>query len=562
MDVQSAVNELPSIAAAPPPRASDRGSVLLTRSAAALRDPISILSVCFALAVVSRLIGLNLAITADEGYWIHRTIRFGAALARGDLASTYRTGHPGVTTMWVGLIGVGPGRLAPFLGSRYIDPIVFEGAPGYLEVLAAARYAVAMTTAALFVLCVALAWRLLGPAPALLGGLLLLLDPYLLGSSRLLHVDALLAPLMTVSMLAGLIYWLRGGRWPYLALSGLAGGLALLTKTPAVYLALYLGLVTLVVARPWRGAARLVPLAAWGVIACLVYFALWPALWVDPVQQLRKVLDFTLSTGGTPHLLSNYFLGNNISTDPGPLYYPVALAFRLGPVTLVSLVALLAGRWAGRAEARPAIWLVAYVILFASFMTLGPKKLDRYMLPAIMVLDLLAGVGLWMLATRLTAHGLRLAVLVAPLALQVALFWQSYPYPLAFYNPLLGGAAGAQRAIMVGWGEGLEQTAAYLNRQPGAEKLVAATLYHHVLRPRFRGSTVPIVEPTQLDYYVLYVNMAQRNLIPVAVQQAMAAGPPEFTAVVQGVEFAWVYRVTGLVQEQPGTAPEPPAEQE
>src|SRR5215217_3666270 len=76
-----------------------------------------------------RLDGLDRVATADEGYWMRRTVRFWAALARGDPASTYRAGHPGVTVMWAGLAGIGPARLTPFLPERSIRFEPLEWAP-------------------------------------------------------------------------------------------------------------------------------------------------------------------------------------------------------------------------------------------------------------------------------------------------------------------------------------------------------------------------------------------------------------------------------------------------
>jgi hypothetical protein len=202
--------------------------------------------------VLTRAPAFDTVITTDESYWMQRSTRFTAALARGDWAATYRSGHPGVTTMWAGVLGMGPTRLEEFLPPRFGILQNLEVAPGYLDGLAAARRAVAAVTIAAYVLSVALAWRLLGTGPGLLGGLLLLLDPYLVGMSRLLHVDALLAPLMLASALAGLVYWLRSRRPAYLLLSAVFGALALLTKAPALFVPLFFGLVGLVTTRPWR----------------------------------------------------------------------------------------------------------------------------------------------------------------------------------------------------------------------------------------------------------------------------------------------------------------------
>ena len=534
---------------------------------------LSLLAVCFVLALVPRLVGLGTSLTSDEGYWMQRTVAFGAALARGDLKSTYRVGHPGVTVTWIGLLGVGPSTASSFPPSVYLRLDELERTPAYLDMMLAARRAIAVFSGLLTVLIVGLAWRLLGPGPGIVGGLLLLLDPYLIGSSQLLHVDTLLAPLMAVSALAGLIYWTRDPSWPYLVLSAAAGGLALLTKAPAVYLPIYFGLVGLAAARPWRfGWRRLVPLLLWAGGVAAVYVALWPALWLEPIRRLGQVAAFALNVGGSPHTWPNFFLGRIVAGDPGPLYYPVALAFRLAPPVLLGLLAL-AVAWRRRdARSGPVLWLVAYAALFVAVMTLGSKKFDRYMLPAIIALDLLAGVGLWAAARSLGPPRLAVGAVAAPIVGQALLLWQAYPYPIAFYNPLLGGASGAERAIMVGWGEGLEQSAAYLNSRPEAPRLLVSTHYHHVLRPLFRGTTIrtgaylpaggqgaPITQP---DYFVLYVNMAQRDLIPAGVRRAMMAGPPEHTTVIHGVEYARVYRVPSAAE--PGEVPvgEPDEEQE
>jgi 4-amino-4-deoxy-L-arabinose transferase-like glycosyltransferase len=552
-----------------------------------------------------RLDGLDLYATADEGYWMQRSLRFGAALARGDLASTFRAGHPGVTVMWTGVLGIGPARLVPFLPERYIGLDNLERAPGYLAAFSAARQAIALIVAVLVATIVLLFWRLVGPGPALAGGALLVLDPYVVGMTRLLHVDALLAPLMTVSVLAGLVYWRRSARWPYLAMSAVAGGLALLTKAPAGCVPLFLGLVCLaglLRGRPRAAPRTLLPLLLWGAGAAFAYILLFPALWVDPVPVIQSLVDFIFLVGLQPHD-GNFFLGRPILDDPGPLYYVIAIPLRLSPLAALGIALL---TLPSREEARPvARWLLVYALSFIVLMTLASKKFDRYMLPVLMVLDLVAGVGFWRAAVLLsnrrknaggamscahtgvagnTASGkvgaqfiapfspaplpLLLATLVA--AIQAALLVSVWPYPVAYYNPLAGGATRARQLVMVGWGEGLEQAAAFLNRLPNADRLVVATSYNHVVRPRFVGTTValplyvrpvPGHTPPRPDYVVVYVNGRQRRQISPEVEQAEALGAPIFVARVNGQEYAWVYRVprTGpaITAPAPSTAPVP-----
>ena len=532
----------PPVAAPGPVRSRHRSAVLLCSA---------LLVACFGLALVTRLVGLDVALTADEPLWMQRSVRFGTAVLNETPIATYGAGHPGVTVMWAGFMGLGPERTARASADRYHQLDRLTRAPEFLSWLSTARTSVTVAVAGLVALLVLLAVKLFGPGPGLVGGLLLLLDPYVVGSTRVLHVDALLAPLMAVSALAGLLYWTGARRRRYLVLSATAGSLALLTKTPAVFVGLYFGLLALATARPWTAprAAGALPILLWGFIAAAVYFAAWPAMWADPLTTARDVLDFVRATGGTAHLSGNYFFGQPLD-DPGPLFYPVALAFRLGPIASIGLLALALPQRSRPRWGVPVAWLLVYVVLFVLMLSLGAKKLDRYLLPAILVLDLVAGVGLWHLARRLRPGrpanlGLALAV-----AVQAAVLCRAYPYPIAAYNPLLGGTAGAEQAIMLGWGEGLDQVAAYLNARPDAKRLNVVVHYPYVLRPLVVGSAVPIapylhegpgIPRPPIEYFLVYVNAAQRERIPPLARVAMEHGPPEFTAYVHGQPYAWLY---------------------
>src|SRR3712207_6015960 len=105
---------------------------MLRRIRHVVAHPSVVLAAMVALALALRVVGSVPVITSDEGYWMMRTLRFGAALAAGDWDETYRSGHPGVTVMWVGLLGIGPGGLAPYLPRAYARFERLQYSPGYL----------------------------------------------------------------------------------------------------------------------------------------------------------------------------------------------------------------------------------------------------------------------------------------------------------------------------------------------------------------------------------------------------------------------------------------------
>jgi hypothetical protein len=375
---------------------------------------------------------------------------------------------------------------------------------------------------------------------------------------------------MTVSVLAGLVYWLRDRRWPYLLTSALAGGLALLTKAPAVVLPCYFGLVCAAgmlpspairagvgiaagtfVRRPLMSSG--LPLLLWVGAAAAMYVLLFPALWVDPIGRLRLLVEFAATTGLQPHD-GNFFLGQPTLDDPGPFYYAVALPLRLSPLVAVGLALLVLP--APDPRQRQAVrWLLAFAVIFLVLLTLASKKFDRYALPVIPIADLLAGAGLWRLGLLIRKRGWWVgAYLMVLVALgQFAVLSSAWPFPIAYYNSLAGGSERARQLVMLGWGEGLEQAAAFLNEQPGAAGLYVVTSYEHVMRPRFVGTTIPIHlyfrsvpgQPSPVhalpepDYVVLYVNAVQRR----RVFPGRDLGEPVFVAQVNGQQYAWVFRV-------------------
>jgi 4-amino-4-deoxy-L-arabinose transferase-like glycosyltransferase len=411
---------------------------------------------------------------------------------------------------------------------------------------------------------------------------------------QLFSRDALLATLMAVSVLAALVYFDRRGHRCFLLISGLAAGLAFSTKAPAIVLFAFIPLVGLLsacagrrsgrvaerrAARGWRmsradGTGLLRDLVLWGVMAGLIYVAIWPALWGDPLGTLLRLERGVLGVGASPRRWGNFFLGHVYDGDDvavllWPIFYPLVTALRLSPVAFAGLLVLVGALVVRRAAPRPGGWrpdrrvvaLGGYVALFTVVMTLSPKKLDRYLLPVFPVLDILAALGLWLALRRWLPGRLRWPAVALLGACQVALLASVEPYPLSFYNPVLGGATVARQTMIVGWGEGLDQVAAYLDQQPDARAIVAVSLYKDQIVPLYRGNGARLEDWTKGSHLVTYVNMEQRGLVPAPLRELVATTSPDFTVWINGIVYARVYRIPPEVLERPGsrTGPRPNA---
>lgn len=526
-----------------------------------------------ALALATRLPRLNVFITPDESKWVCRSINFYNGLASGAWGETLQTGHPGVITMWLGVPWMPSYNQAewpdhctnPSL-SDIIEAIPPVETHDMGAALFAARRGVAVFTAFAIGAAYLLLRRLLGWREALLTACLILVDPFYTAHSRFLHLDALTTSLLYLSVLALAIAVRRdhgarrddhGGRMAatgWMATSGVLAGLAMLNKSPALFMWGFAGLVLLIA---WFAEGR--PPIGWLVrralpfygAAATTFFLAWPSMWVQPLHTLETVFVTAIFYASNPHTNSNYFWGLP-RPDPGAAFYPVALAFRLSPWSSLGLLLSMPALMARHAK-RSSLWILAgFVVLYGVFMTMGQKKFDRYLLPVFPFVQTLAAWGLiraadWLAGRSSATARRREAIAVASagilvLALGAATVVPHAPYYLTYYNPLVGGARTAPHALLVGWGEGLDQAARALNEvaAPGQVAIARALpgfapFYDN---PSYKESRY---DPARSDYVVIYVNEVQRQLSPEILDRYYGVREPLHTVRIAGIDYAWVY---------------------
>lgn len=510
-------------------------------------------------ALLPRVLGLGQFLAGDEAsFWLRRSQTFLSALQTGDYAGTAITTHPGVTTMWLGSAGIVLRRALFAYGLLHDET--------FPVVLTLMRLPTALVHVAGVLVGYAILRRLTPPTVAALAALLWAADPFLIGYSRFLHVDALAATFAALSMLAACYYWHHSPRPAALIGSGVCAGLAFLSKSPALALIPAVGLLGLAAAWPRPASARaigraLLPLLAWGAISAATVFALWPALWVGPAQAFAQLRSGVVDEGAEPHMQGNFFLGRP-DDAPGLLFYPAALALRLTPWAMLGLLLLPLAwrRWRDLATSRRDLAALAgFAILFILAMSVFPKKFNRYLIPVWPGIDILAAAGLawgaqmagaWLgrrapalaLARR---AGAALLGLVAALAIANAAWW--HPYDIAYFNQALGGAQAGARTFLVGWGEGFDLAAEWLNRQADITGVVTTSPMTEVLQPYLRrGAQASYPEsgalPANAGYVVVYVRQIQDGELPPPFDQFYERRAPLETIRIHGVEYAWIYR--------------------
>lgn len=514
-----------------------------------------------AAALWPRVLGLNDFLTTDEAYqWIRGSERFLEAVQTGAWIGTLQIGHPGVTRMWLGSLGLLLERAA--LANGWIGP------PTRVEHLMWLRLPSAVLLALLPPLSYLLLRRLVAPLTALAAALLWATSPLLVAHDRLLHLDGLLTAFVSVSVICTLIACRAERPLRWMAAAGVCGGLALLTKSPALILLPATGLLLFwqlpaaSLAERFRRSSGLYLL--WLGVAGLVVVALWPALWVDAGQALQRYIAEIRDNGARPNGDGQFFLGRAIA-DPGPLYYPVAILFRLDIAASVGLLALPLALRRATPERRALLALGAFALFWIGVMTLGPKKFDRYALPAWPALMALAGAGLAALidlrapaiSAALRRRRLPLTPAVAVLGLaglvQVATLAWYHPYHLSFFNPLLGGGRVGQHVLIVGWGEGMEQVGAYLRSRPDIENGMALSALPPTLQPFLPVPVryVETIDAAPANYAVVYRESIQRGAHP-AIYARIRATEPLATITIHGIDYAWIHQLAKPFAEPVG----------
>jgi 4-amino-4-deoxy-L-arabinose transferase-like glycosyltransferase len=553
-------------------------------------------------ALLPRVLSLVDFLTTDEVYnWINRVERFSGAVADRQWAATLLVGHPGVTLCWLASLGLAAERYAVEHGwasvasqAEYLRWLRLPMAT--LEALAIPgaylllRRLVAPTTALIAALLWATSPFLVAHARLLhLDALLTTFATYSLLCILIAgRADRPLRWIVASGCCAGLALLTKGPALILLPFIGL-----LMIANCKLQIADW--------RRPRFLVSKLQSVIAhyllWLAAAALTFTLVWPAMWVDAAHALRSFFGLILQNGGRPNGDGQFFLGRAVG-DPGALFYIVSDLFRMTPVMLIGLLAAplafwhatdegqrtkdegrsshqVASRWSfvfrlwsdeqrsfvfrlWSDERRTLLALAAFVLFWTLVMTLGPKKFDRYTLPSWPALLVLSAAGwrwlLWdgleWLRRRWPSVGLgawpgvRGALLVGLLALEIIPLARFHPYYLSYYNPLLGGGPAAQQALLIGWGEGMDQAGAYLSRRPDIGDGQILSALPRTLRPFV---PVPVEDVTELghtiaNYVVVYLESIQRGASP-AIYDAIRQTVPLHRISIHGIDYAEIYQL-------------------
>lgn len=338
------------------------------------------------------------------------------------------------------------------------------------------------------VLVAALFWwarQLAGPPAGWIALLLALFDPNLIAHSRLVTTDLGVTCFMLLAMWR-LWHWLTRPSLPNALFTGLFAGLAMVSKYTGLMIWPMLVAVTAIYSLgdlesgAWKKSGRL-RISHFLVMGLIAYFVLWAAYRFDIAAWPGTNISFPASFYAhrvwetyqviEDEPLASFLLGQT-SQGGWWYYFPVALAVKSSLPLLIfaALGAFMSVKAMGWRKSS-VLWLPPLLFLLlamAGNITIG----YRHILPALpFIIMLAAQMGrCWQSPYRWR----NLQFSLAHLFLMGLLLWHAvgtlrlFPHQEAFFNELVGGAAGGGRVLAdsnLDWGQDLITLGAVMQQQ-------------------------------------------------------------------------------------------------
>lgn len=543
-----------------------------------------------ALTLPSRLINIDRAINIDEPFWLISSSNFYYAVTHRDFENTYFEYHPGVTNMWIisaAMVSYFPeyrGYGQGFFDTRKpkFEEFMRSHDKEAIDLVRISRYIQAGVLAALAVLAFLLLSILAGENIALLAIALAIISPFFLGHSRLLNMESMVALFVLMSFLGMQVYLTRERKLIYLLLSGAAFGLAQLTKSTSIALIGVIGLMLFVglfkrdelsLDAKLRDAIKTVVI--WLGMAALVYFILWPGMWVAPGKMLSNVYGNAFSYAFQGARL-------DVTEELNPASFGLVTRFEgvyrylvywISSTTFLTWIGLAFAAFLPFSNFKkqiPAaiksmlVYLAVLGILFILMFGIAQgRNSAHYIMTSYVAFDVMAGIGwgymlLWAQSRWdwLSYKYATVSAVVVLIAVQIGIGLPYAPYYFTYKNPL------AARAATLGYGEGLSQAADYLAAKPNAQK-IRAYVYNGMgtFSFYFPGETLVlkrvyfinddlasiVKEIRSSDYLVLYpITRSIHSETEKVLAEFEGVVKPETVIYINGLEYIQIYRVADI----------------
>ena len=382
----------------------------------------------------------------DVWKWKARTFDFGTGVFTLDLDKTVQKYHPGVTLMWTGTIAV---KFFNF----YKDLVLAKN--GYTELQevfalhAFQKFFVVLAIGTVLAFIFYPLKKLFGNKYAFLSVLLIALEPFNIALTRVFHLEGL----MSIFMVASFVWYYyflysvteddyqKGIRLYYkkaLYISAAFGALAVLTKTSALVL---LPMIFLMDLQANKFKFYLDNIFLWAGVFVISLAVFWPVIITNPALVFATLYKGIFEVG----IVGEHFqlFNGKWVEDPGLMFYPVVFLYRSSLYLFFGLIGylfMITRKSFEKSRSRMykfSFHALVFALFYIVVISLPTKKLDRYILPAMLLL-------VFPVAEYINnlIHGTKNKVIIKSVVLAIPLaFTVFYLHPnyFSYYSPLFGG---------------------------------------------------------------------------------------------------------------------------
>jgi len=462
----------------------------------------------FLVFFIPRIIGLGSDIYGvDAGRWDIRSDNFVNAVLEKKYIETYEQYHPGVTVMW----------LTGFSKKYTVD--LFEKKNGYIPKVAAgvyypeqfriflvaAKLPLILTSSFLFSFAFYLLSKInINKKYLLIAASITSLEPFFLGITKYYHLSGLESALAFALIIFILYYKINKIKKFYILIAGILLGLAFLTKISAIILLPFIGLELFILEtintnNIWNLKnltksffISILEFLTIIVTSIVIFYALFPAMWVDPKMILQKIIE----EGGQDTAFGDV-ADYPFFTNKYLYYYEMFLTRSLGLtfITFVTSLTLFA-KTKSKNTKLLLITAVLFIIYFCLIMSFPSKLKDRYLITAFPFFTLVSSFSIY----YVLAHAKKLKLILITLVIStyyLIILFAYFPTYSAFYSDLLGGISNySKHNLIINRGEYYLTMINYLNEKDGKD---AYKNYLRIYDPEKNRST-PGYKGTVITY--------------------------------------------------------------
>jgi len=389
----------------------------------------------------------NDVVSTDAVYWHDRAEKFINALKAGDFKETYQMYHPGVTLMWIT-------GLTSEVYSRVKGISTDEVFSNFVTLHYYAKLTLVLWQLTLSVYIIYLLSKIFEFKKAIFMVALFSFEPFFVGNSRLLHLDAQIS----LYILIGLsLSYLNARKFSFLGvvLAGFFFGLATLSKTlfiGGVLFGLFAGGLLSFINNGLKASLKYTLTLLFSFL--LTYLLLFPAFWTALGTTLSTIINDSAVVGNKLGHKQIYF--GELKRNPGPTFYPVLLLLKLSLVTLVGFILYFWKQFmcfikklftkSIKIDLKNISFTNFIVIFYFAYfivITYFSKKVDRYTIPLFPFLGIVAVLGYYSVIYKNKA---KLLVVIILFSIVYPLF-RVFPHYLTYTNPIIGNADTGNKII-------------------------------------------------------------------------------------------------------------------